>query len=122
MPFYSPAIVKASSCSRADRKKRDRVRNASISGLITGIWPSFGAQQHSNDACDPQPGTLGHAASVSLVQQNQVRGQLQHQRDGLGLTGIEIGCEQSRDLSSRSARGSIQPSWRACWISFSAAG
>ena len=43
-------------------------------------------------------GALGRAASVSLVQQNQIRRQFQRQRDGLGFTGIESRCEQSREL------------------------
>jgi len=40
----------------------------------------------------------GRVASVSLVQQNQVRGQFLRQRDGLGLARIEGRCEQSHDL------------------------
>ena len=58
----------------------------------------LGAQQHSKDARDPQPGALGRATSVPLVQQDQIRGQFQCQRDGLGLTGVKIGCEQPRDM------------------------
>jgi hypothetical protein len=42
--------------------------------------------------------TPGRATSVSLVQQNQIRRQFQCQRDGLGLTGVKIGCEQTRDM------------------------
>ncbi len=56
------------------------------------------AQQHSKDARDPQPDALGRATSVPLVQQDQMRGQFQCQRDGLGLTGIESGREQPRDM------------------------
>ena len=58
----------------------------------------LGAQQHTKDARDPQPGALGRATSVPLVQQDHIRGQFQRQRDGLGLTGVESGREQPRDL------------------------
>jgi len=58
----------------------------------------LGAQQHSKDARDPQPGVLGRDTSVPLVQQDQIRGQFQCQSDGLGLTGVESGREQSRDM------------------------
>jgi hypothetical protein len=59
----------------------------------------LGAQQHSKDARDPQPGALGRATSVPLVQKDQIRGQFQCQRDGLGLTGVESGREQLRDMA-----------------------
>ena len=48
-------------------------------------------QQDSKDAGDPQPGSLSRAPPISFVQQNQIRGQFQRQRDSLGLAGIE-GC------------------------------
>jgi len=57
------------------------------------------SQQHAKDAGDTQPGAFGRRASVSLVQQNQICGQFQCQRDSLGLTGIESRREQSRDLA-----------------------
>ena len=54
---------------------------------------------HPNLAAgDSQPGALGRASSVPLVQQDQIRGQFQCQRDGLGLAGVKIGREQSRDM------------------------
>jgi hypothetical protein len=59
---------------------------------------ALGAEQHSQDARDSQSGALGRATSVPLVQQDHIRGQFQCQRDGLGLTGIENGREQSRDM------------------------
>ena len=59
---------------------------------------SFGPKQHPKQACDTQSGALGRAASVSLVQQDQPRGQFQCERDGLGLTGIESRFEQPGDL------------------------
>jgi len=58
----------------------------------TKIWESC------DRARDPQPGALGRATSVPLVQQDHIRGQFQCQSDGLGLTGVESGREQSRDM------------------------
>jgi len=45
-----------------------------------------------------QPGALGRGASVSLVQQNQIRREFQGKRHSLGLTAIECACEQPRNL------------------------
>jgi hypothetical protein len=75
-PLYSVAMLRTFSSSRCDKWNLARVRNASISGFISGIWPSF-AQQYAEDACDPQPSPLGRDASVPLVEQNQIRRHLQ---------------------------------------------
>src|ERR1039457_6799899 len=42
---------------------------------------------------------FGRLAPVSVVQQNQICGQFQRQRDSFGLTGVESRCKQSRDLA-----------------------
>jgi hypothetical protein len=85
-PRLSPATV---------RQKEPRPGSQGINlglyqcGLAFVLCP----QQHSKNACNPQPGTLGRAASVSLVHQNQVGRHLQRQGDGLGLARIESRCE-----------------------------
>jgi len=58
----------------------------------------LGPQQNSKDASDLQTRSLGRAAPVPLFQQDEIRRKFQRQRDGLGLAGIEIGCQQSRNL------------------------
>jgi hypothetical protein len=74
------------------------VRNASTSGFINWIWPSFFAR--SNTPRTPVTRNPARSAALrpSLFQQNQICGQCQRRRDGLSLTRIEIRREQSRDL------------------------
>ena len=79
-------------------------------------------QQHSKDACDPQPGALGGAASVSLVHQTRSADSSNARAMASASPGSRAAASSRATLSSRSAGGLIQPSWIACWISFSAAG
>jgi hypothetical protein len=68
---------------------RARVRNASISGLIGGSWPSLLVRNKTSRTPETRnPSAFGRATSISLVEENQIRRQLPCRRDGRNLTGI----------------------------------